>query len=433
MQVREQWGTHIGFIVACIGSAVGLGNIWRFPYIVGTNGGGAFLVPYIIITICFGLAFMVLEFAVGRHYQTSIITSLGRIRKKFRAAGIFTVLVAFAILSYYLVVLGWIISFLFFMITHTSTNFDEFTDSLYPVLSFVIVLGINYAIMRKGITKGIERLNKVGIILLVGMIVPLAIYGMLLPGSEKGLEYYLTPDFSKLSDPGIWSTAFGQVFFSLSLGTGILLAYGSYLRGGHSLVKTSVIIIVSNASVSFVAGLMIFSMIFSFGMDPAGGASLVFKVMPSIFSEMEFGMVIGSAFFFLLLIAGLTSSVSLFQVPVSALEDSLGYNKNKSVLIITLLILAVGIPSALSYSSVDLALFGQPFFDLMDSNFGIYGISISAAIFVVMVTWFMKKEELLDQVNAYTKVKIPQWTLSVVRVVLPALIIASLVFTFLGL
>ncbi|MFQ6025383.1 MAG: sodium-dependent transporter [Nitrosopumilaceae archaeon] len=432
MQAREQWGSHLGFIIACIGSAVGIGNIWRFPYIVGTNGGGAFLVPYVIITVCFGLAFMILEFAVGRRYQTSIITSLAQIKKKFRWAGIFTVLVAFAILSYYLVILGWVIAFLFLMITQSSADFDEFTNSLYPVFTFLVILAINYVVIRKGVTGGIERLNKIGILLLVAMLVPLAIFGMLLPGSEKGLEFYLTPDFSKLSEADIWSTAFGQVFFSLSLGTGILLAYGSYMRGTHSLVKSSAIIIVSNAMVSFVAGLMIFSIVFAFGMNPEEGVALVFQVMPSIFSEMEFGMMIGATFFFLLLIAGLTSSVSIFQVPVSALEDTFGYSKSKSVLIITLLVLAVGLPSALSYSSVELTVFGEAFLDLMDSFFGIYGIAISAVIFVVLVTWFMNKKELLNQVNVGQKIRIPEWIVSVVKFVLPALIIASLLFTFLG-
>ena len=411
---------------------MGLGNIWRFPYIVGENGGGAFLVPYVIITICFGLTFMVLEFAVGRHYQASIVSCFYNIGKRFKWPGIFIVVVSFAILSYYLVVLGWILSFTLFMITGSSLDFDEFTNSWQPVISFFLVLGFSYSIIRRGITKGIEKLNKIGIVLLISLLIPLAIFGMLLPNAEEGLEYYLTPDFSKLSEPSIWSTAFGQVFFTLSLGVGILLTYGSYLRGKKSLLKSSATIVVSNAMVSFVAGLMIFSIIFSFGMDPATGASLIFQVMPSIFSVMEFGMIIGIAFFILLLIAGLTSAVSLFQVPVSALEDAAHYSKTKASTIIAILLVIVGSFSALSYSSANLELFNQPIFDLMDTYAGTYGLSISAVVFIVIITWFMDRKKILEQVNQNSRVKMPNAVISIVKYVFPTLVIASIVFTAIG-
>jgi len=429
MKEREQWGSHFGFILASIGSAVGLGNIWRFPYIVGENGGGAFLLPYVIITIGFGLTFMVLEFAVGRFYQTSILSCLCNIGKRFKVPGIAIVGVSFAILSYYLVVLGWILSFTVFMIIGSDMDFESFTNSWLPVLSFVIVVGFTYVIIRRGITKGIENLNKIGIILLISLLAPLAVFGMLLPNAQDGLDYYLTPDFEKLLEPSIWSTAFGQVFFSLSLGVGILVTYGSYLKGKNSLLKSSMIIILANAMVSFVAGLMIFSIIFSFGMDPAAGPSLVLQVMPSIFSVMEGGAIIGIAFFVLLLIAGLTSAVSMFQVPVSSLEDFVGYSKAKSSSIIAILLLVVGSFSALSYSSANLELFGKPIFDLMDTTIGTYGLSISAIMFIVIVTWFMDRKKILEQVNLNSRVKMPSVIISLVKFIFPTLVIASILFT----
>ena len=429
MKEREQWGSHFGFILASIGSAVGLGNIWRFPYIVGENGGGAFLLPYVIITIGFGLTFMVLEFAVGRYYQTSVLSCICNIGKRFKAPGIVIVGVSFAILSYYLVVLGWILSFTVFMIIGSDMDFESFTNSWLPVLSFVIVVGFTYVIIRRGITKGIENLNKIGIILLISLLVPLAVFGMLLPNAQDGLDYYLTPDFAKLLEPSIWSTAFGQVFFSLSLGVGILVTYGSYLKGKNSLLKSSMIIVLANATVSFVGGLMIFSIIFSFGMDPAAGPSLVLQVMPSIFSVMEGGAIIGIAFFVLLLIAGLTSAVSMFQVPVSSLEDFVGYSKAKSSSIIAILLLAVGSFSALSYSSANLELFGEPIFDLMDNTIGTYGLSISAIMFIVIVTWFMDRKKILEQVNLNSRVKMPIVIISLVKFIFPTLVIASIVFT----
>ncbi|MFQ5941660.1 MAG: sodium-dependent transporter, partial [Nitrososphaerales archaeon] len=334
---REKWGSHVGFIFAAIGAAVGIGNIWRFPYIVGTSGGGAFLVTYLIIIFTFGLSFMILELAVGRYYQTSVITSLINIRKKFKWLGVAMVGVAFAILSYYLVILGWILSYFLLMLLGLPIAFDTFADSPYPVLAFLTVLGINYVIIRSGVTRGIERLNKIGVLLLIGLMIPLTILGVLLPGSDKGIDFYLMPDFSKLSDPTVWSIAFGQAFFSLSIGTGILLTYGSYLREKRSLVKSSVVIIVADLIIALMAGLMIFSIVFAFGMDPAQGTSLVFRAMPSIFANMQFGMIVGALFFFLLLIAGLTSSVSMFQLPVASLEDSLGFKRHKSALIIVIL------------------------------------------------------------------------------------------------
>jgi len=223
-----------------------------------------------------------------------------------------------------------------------------------------------------------------------------------LPGSEKGLEYYLTPDFSILSEPSIWSTAFGQVFFSLSLGFGVLLTYGSYIKGGVSLLKSSSIIIVSNAMVSFVAGLMIFSFIFSFSMQPEGGIALVFEILPTIFGSMEYGMIIGIVFFFLLLIAGLTSSVALFQVQISSFEDTLRFSKRKSVTIVTILVAVVGTLSALSYSSFEFQLFETPFLDLMDTYFGTFGLSISSIVLITIVTWFMDKKK--KSLNSLTKI-----------------------------
>lgn len=176
---------------------------------------------------------------------------------------------------------------------------------------------------------------------------------------------------------------------------------------------------------------MIFSIVFSFGIDPAQGTSLVFIAMPSIFANMEFGMLIGASFFFLLFIAGLTSSVSMFQVPVASLEDSLGFGKHKSALIITLLLLAVGLPSALSYSALNIQSFGLPFLDVMDSIFGTFGIAISAAIFVIVVAWFMQKGTIMEQVNL-NSVRIPDWTVTIVKIVAPVVIIATIVAQIIG-
>lgn len=426
---REQWNTNIGFILASVGSAVGIGNIWRFPYLVGTNGGGAFLVPYAIILLTFGLAIMILEFAVGRYYQTSIIGSLAKIKRQFKWIGVFTVVVTFVVTSYYVVILGWILSFVLVMVIEPTLDFDSFTNSYYPVVAFFLVIAINFVIIRKGISGGIEKINKAGVILLIGILVPLTIYAVFLPGSEKGIDFYLTPDLDRIAEPEIWSAAFGQAFFSLSVGFGTLVAYGSYLRSKRSLIRSSSTVVIFDTVIAFIAGLMIFSFLFSFGMEPDQGVSLVFKVMPTIFMQVEFGMYIAVLFFVLLLIAGLTSSVSLFQVPISAIEDTMGVNRNRAVLVVTLLVSIVGVFSALSYSPINLAVFGVPFFDFVDSTFGTYGVSISAMMFVTVVCWFMDKKKLMDHIQLGSGMKVPYLVLYVLRFVLPVAIAVSIILS----
>ena len=419
---KEKWGSNIGFLLACIGSAVGIGNIWRFPYIVGENGGGAFLIPFVVIVASFGLILMLLEFSIGRRYKSSIVTGLGNISKKFKWAGAAIALVAFAVLSYYLVILGWVLSYFISNLSQTFLEFEQFTQSYFPVLAFVAVLAMTFLIIRRGITSGIEKFNKIGILCLIGVLIPLMIYAITLPGASEGVSYFLNPDFSKMSDSKIWATAIGQAFFSLSLGSGSLLTYGSYLRGKHSLIRSSSIIISANTIISIIAGIMIFSLVFSFGMSPQGGIPLIFDVLPMIFSDMGFGFFIGAVFFFLLLIAGLTSSIGLFQVPNASLQDTFGISNKKSSLIIFLALFAVGLPSALSYSPMNLQLFNTLFLDLMDSGFGVYGITISELIFVVVVTWFVDKKKILENINATSKIKIPSYAIIIIKYATPIVI-----------
>lgn len=426
---REYWNSNIGFILASVGSVVGIGNIWRFPYLVGTNGGGAFLLPYVIILVTFGLALMILEFAVGRYYQTSIIGCLAKIKNRFKWVGVFTVLVTFVVTSYYVVILGWILSYIFIMVLEPSIDFDSFSNSYYPVIAFFSVIAINFAIIRKGVSGGIEKINKIGVVMLICILVPLTIYALFLPGSESGIEFYLSPDLDKIADPPIWAAAFGQAFFSLSVGFGTLVAYGSYLRSKSSLIKSSSMIVAFDTVIAFVAGLMIFSFLFSFGMEPDQGASLVFKVMPTIFSQIEFGAAIAVLFFILLFIAGITSSVSLFQVPISAIEDTVGMGRNKAVAIVTVLVTAVGVFSALSYSPIKLAVWDMLVFDFMDTVFGTYGITISAMMFVTIVSWFMDKDKLMEHIRLGSNLKIPHTLIYIARFVLPVAIGTTIILS----
>lgn len=411
---------------------MGLGNLWRFTYVAGSNGGGSFLIPYLIMLATFGVSFLLIEFAVGRYFRTSIIESLSKIKERFWIIGTFIVFVTSIILSYYLVIVGWILAFLFLYATGNTVNFDSFANSWHPILSFVAILAINFVIIQKGVHRGIERINKVGVFLLIAFLVPMTIWAVTLPGSAKGLQFFLTPTFSELLNPSIWTSAIGQVFFSVSGAQGILLAYGSYLKGRSKIIKNSAIIVTGNGIFSIVAGLMLFSVVFAFGMDPSVGLELLFETLPEVFTELPEGRFIGLAFFSLLSIAGITSSIALFQVPVSALEDTKKFSKNKAVTTVSIGLFAIGIFSALSYSHLELDVLGYRVLDVLDYAAGTYGLAIGSTVFIITITWFMDKKDLLYQINVNSKFQIPMNFLKIGRFVLPAITILIIISSVIG-
>jgi NSS family neurotransmitter:Na+ symporter len=310
-------------------------------------------------------------------------------------------------------------------------SFNDYTNSFFPILSFLGISIVNFIIIKADIRKGLERISKIAVLLLIGIIIPLTLLGISMPGAEKGIEFFLTPDFAKSVTPEVWSVAFGQAFFSLSIGMGVLLTYGSYLQDlKKPLLQSSIIIILADLSIAIIAGIMIFSWVFSHNLDPAQGISLIFQVMPSIFFELELlGIVVGCLFFFLLLLAGITSSLSMFQVPISAIQDTFSYSKKKASYLILVLVLIAGLPSALSYSQINLSLNNIPILDIVDSAFGTYGIAISAAIFSVIVTWFIDKKKLIEQANLYSsnKIKIPENIVHLIKFGLPILITLTII------
>ncbi|MCZ7372552.1 MAG: sodium-dependent transporter [Candidatus Methanoperedens sp.] len=385
---REKWSSSIGFILASIGSAVGIGNIWRFPYIVGENGGGAFLIPYFIAVFLFGMPLMILEFALGRHFKTSVASAFGSMGKRFRIAGFFLVFVMGMILSYYLVITGWVLAYSLFFIIGEPISFSMFTDSYYPLLFFLISGAISFFVVRAGVRQGIEKLSKILIPLLLLMLLLLLAFSLSLPGAVQGIEFYLTPDYSKLSNPLVWAAAFGQAFFSLSVGTGIMLTYGSYMRD-ENIVKSAGVITVADLLVAILGGFVVFPIVFSFGLDPAAGVQLAFVTLPAVFQEMSFGFLLGAVFFLLLFFAALTSAVSMLEVPVATLIDSYGFERKKATLLVSMAILLVGLPSALSYTPLKLALFGTPLLDIKDFAFGTIGIISAGLVLTIVAGWYL--------------------------------------------
>jgi len=429
MKPREKWSSSAGFILASIGSAVGIGNIWRFPYIVGTSGGGAFLIPYLIAVFLFGLPLMILEFALGRYFKTSVVPIFGTIGKRFRVAGLFLVFIVGMILSYYLVVMGWVFAYFLFFISGAAMPFSMFTGSYYPLFFFLIAGWMSYYVVRSGVRQGIEKLSKFLIPLLFIMLLILVVFALSLPGAARGIEFYLTPDFGKLSDPFIWTAAFGQAFFSLSAGMGIMLTYGSYMRG-ERIVKDSVIIAVSDTLVALLGGFMIFPIVFSFGVDPASGVKLAFVTLPPIFQEMRFGLLLGAVFFLLLFIAAITSAVSMMELPVATLIDFFGFERRRAALAVSVIVILAGLPSALSYSALKLELFGMPLLDISDFAFGTIGIIACGLVLSIVAGWFLDHGVISRQIGGGV------WTqrlfMLIIKFIIPVVLFVNLVVRVIG-
>jgi NSS family neurotransmitter:Na+ symporter len=395
---REQWSSTLGFILASIGSAVGIGNIWRFPYIVGVNGGGAFLIPYLISVLLFGIPLMMLEFAIGRSTGRSVVDAFRSIQRRLSAAGLLIVAVVSMILGYYLVITGWVLAYALFFFIGQPMAFDAFTGSNLPLVFFLLAGLAVFVTVRSGVREGIERASRYLIPVLIAILLFLVAFSLTQPGAVEGIGFYLSPDFSRLADLEVWIAAFGQAFFSLSVGMGILLTFGSYLRK-ESLFRNSVIIAGADTLVAILAGLMIFPLVFTSGLDPASGVNLAFVTLPAAFAQFRFGMLLGALFFFMLFAAAITSAVSMLEVPVAVLMDSYDYPRRRATLLVFAAIMLLGLPSALSYSTFGFELFGMPFLDLADYAFGTVGLVAAALIIAIVGGWFMSRTRICAEIG----------------------------------
>lgn len=365
-----------GFILAAIGSSVGLGNMWKFPYITGEYGGAAFFLLFIVCLLAIGIPVLLAELAIGRAGRGSAATSFvkaggGRIWERF---GLLQVISPFVILSFYVIVTGWTLHYavLSFSGQLFDTNdfqgkFTNFTSGYLPMVWQFVAMALTAWIVGGGISKGIERFNKIVIPGLVVLLLILLVRAVTLPGAGAGVSFFLNPDFSKLSAESAL-VALGHAFFSLSLGMGVLITYGAYVDKQQSLGAATLAIGGGDLLYALIAGLIIFPTTFSFGIDQTQGPALIFIALPAAFSAMPLGALFGGLFFVLLAIAALTSAVSLLEVPVSFVMDRWNWNRRKAVVIISLLCFILGIPSALSFGLVPaLGSMGDKiFFDWMD-------------------------------------------------------------------
>ena len=395
----ERFSSRFGFLLAAVGAAVGLGNIWRFSAVVGQNGGGAYLVPYLLAAFVFAVPLLILELAVGRYLRLDVVAAFRSVRREFAVLGWVVTGSVLLILSYYLVLTGWVLAFLVGALAGTNVTFAGFTGTYWPVLAFVGTTVLTGAVVSFGVRAGIERLSTVVMPVIFLLLVALAVYATTLPGFGRAVEFLFRPDFSVLGDPLLWSAAIGQVFFSLSVGQGIMLTYGSYLEDGTDVTLAALAITVADIGVAVLAGLVIFPVVFSVGLAPTLGTELAFTTLPQAFGAMRFGGVVAVAFFGLLFFAALTSSVSLLEVGVAATLRATDRSRRQVTAVLTGLLFLVGLPSALSYSAVDLSVGGVRFLDLMDESVGAYALPITATIIAVVFAWYQDADVLGDQIG----------------------------------
>ncbi|NIK79454.1 NSS family neurotransmitter:Na+ symporter [Paenibacillus castaneae] len=365
-----------GFILAAIGSAVGLGNMWKFPYITGQYGGAAFFLLFVICLLIVGLPVLLAELAVGRGGRGNASTSLIRLsgHKLWGGFGFITILGAFVILSFYAIVAGWTMHYAMLSFTGKlfasedyAMLFSHFNDSWLPVFWQFLVIFLTGFIIMRGVSAGIEKFNKVLIPGLVILLVVLAIRALSLEGAGEGVSFFLKPDFSKLSAESAL-VALGHAFFSLSLGMGTMMTYGAYVDKRQSLGLATLAVGGGDLIYAFLAGLIIFPTTFVFGLEASQGPGLVFVALPAAFSAMPFGSLFGGLFFVLLAFAALTSTVSLLEVPVAFVREAFKWSRGVSVFVVASLCFLIGLPSAMSLGNKVswLTFGGKSFFDWMD-------------------------------------------------------------------
>ncbi|MBE6062677.1 MAG: sodium-dependent transporter [Clostridium butyricum] len=445
---REQWGSKIGFILAAVGSAVGLGNIWRFPYIAYSNGGGAFLIPYFFAIFTAGIPLLILEYGMGHKFKGSTPFAIAKANKKWEWLGWWPTISAFIILCYYSVILSWTANYLKMSCykgwgadsnTFFHESFLKLSDSPFNFGGMVlpILLGmafawlVNWAICYRGVKGGIEKANKVLLPTLILIMIIIAIRSVTLEGSSIGLNTLFTPDWSVVKTPKVWIAAYGQVFFSLSLAMGIMMTYSSYLPEKTDINNSAFMTAFANCGFEFLSAIAVFG-ILGYMANAQGlpmsevvssGVGLAFVVFPAVFTQMgSVGTFLGVLFFLCLLFAGMTSSVSLIEAVSAPFIDKFGWKRKKVVTVIAFI--------GFCLSSVYATGAGLYLLDIVDNFINNYGIVVVGMLEVVLVGWIIKTETIRSHVNEISYFKIGKWWDLTIKYLTPALLIYMLVQSF---
>ncbi len=440
---RSGFTGKIGFILAAAGSAVGLGNLWRFPYLAAQYGGGIFLLIYLILAVSFGFALMTAEIALGRKTGLSAIGAYAALDKRFAFVGVLTSLVPMIILPYYSVIGGWVTKYLFdFAIGNglAAANDSYFTAFISrtgePVFWFTVFMGLTALVVLFGVENGVEKVSKFMMPVLVVLSVVIAIYSVTRPGAGAGLEYYLKPDFSKFSVKTVLA-AMGQLFYSMSLAMGIMITYGSYMKKEVNLESSVRQIEIFDTGIAFFAGLMIIPAVFVFsGGDESAlssGPSLMFITLPKVFESMHGGNFIGALFFLLVLFAALTSSISLMETVVSIFCDRFKWNRKFTCLVVFIGSMAIGLLSSLGYGPLEnVKIIGMQFLDFFDFISNSVIMPIVALCTCIFVGYFIKPQTIIDEAEANGKFGAKGLFVGTIKYIAPVCIVLILISSILG-
>ena len=406
---RDNFGSRFGALVAMAGSAVGLGNLWRFPYLVGENGGAAFIIVYIILCFLICLPIFISEFIIGRRSQKNAFATFRDLSggSAWRWVGLFTIIVPMIVLSYYCVIGGWSIEYLLKSLTFSfggesqgalSTMFTGFVTSTWgPLAAHTGFLLATTMIVVVGIKDGIEKFSKIMMPLLFVIVLSIAVYSLTLPGAKEGVKYLFYPDFSKLTGKSV-AAALGQAFFSLSLGFGTIMTYASYVSKKDNIMFQSAATAVSDLIFALIAGTAIMPAVFAFGINPQAGPGLVFETLPFVFGQMPAGGLIAILFFVALLVAALTSSISMLEVAVAYLVEEKKFSRLGACVLLFVICWVIGAVCSLSFGPLShIQIRGGNIFDFLDSLSSNVLMTLGSLFTVIFVGWRLKKTDVYDE------------------------------------
>ena len=393
---KAQWSSHISFIIATVGSAVGLGNIWRFPYIMGKNGGAIFLLPYLLLIAFICIIPLLCELFIGKIYKKDTVSAFAEINPKFKWFGWLCIITVILIPCFYFVVGGWILNYIWIFLTNRiPDNFAQYFSSFSSQVTIPCFLSILFLLMTsifpfRGVNKGIEKANNIMMPLFALMLIIMAVYAVTLPGAKEGLTFMFKPNFSQFNSAMVL-TALGQALFTLSIGMGAIITYGSYMKKDTNIIKSAYTLIFFDTLIAVIAGIMIFPIVFSFGVTPSAGATLVFISLPEMFAKLPFPSITGLIFFILLFFAAITSGISIMETAVASFINQFNVSRQKATFILSIIIGIITIPSTLSFGLLsDFSLNGKNFFDFLDYTTSNILLPFNTLLICLIAGWCIK-------------------------------------------
>ena len=436
---RDSFSGKLGFVFAAAGSAVGLGNLWRFPYLAAKYGGGIFILVYLVLALTLGFTLMLTEIAIGRKTGTSAVAAFQKLDKRFGFVGYLACIVPFIITPYYCVIGGWVIKYLAAFVTgqvSTAATDNYFTSfiaaPIEPIIWFLIFALLTAVVVIIGVQKGIEKASTIMMPILVVLIVGICIFCVTRPGALDGVKYYLLPDFSAFS-PTTVLAAMGQLFYSMSLAMGIMITYGSYMKKDTDLRGSVRQIEIFDTAIAILAGLMIVPSVFVFsgGSEEAlgKGPSLMFITLPKVFESMRLGGLIGAAFFILVLFAALTSAISLLETNVSIVCDKLHWNRKKGTIIVSIYVIIMGCIISLGFGPLSfITIIGLGLLDFFDFISNSILMPIVALLTCISIGFFIKPQTIIDEVEINKPLKEKKFYILMLKWGAPVCLILILLF-----